>query len=121
MIAAVFVALLGLVYALYSKNQASYDLPILIAADVVLALLSVLAYVMTSNALKTDNPNAFLRAKMSSTMLRIFICVAGLGTYAYLNGRTPYTKPTIFLVLGMYVVYTILESAVLSKKSRIGK
>ncbi len=114
----VFIALLGLAYGLSGKNPESYNMPVLIAGDAVLALLSIVAYVMANNALKSPNPNAFIRAKMGSTMLRIFICIAGIGTFAYLNSKAPSTKPTIFLILGMYVVYTILESAVLSRKSR---
>lgn len=120
LVAGVFVALLGLIYALWSRTPASYDLSVLIAGDALLAILSIVAYVMADNALKSPNPNAFIRAKMGSTMLRIFICVAGIGTYAYLNSKAASTKPTIFLILGMYMVYTILESAVLSKKGRVG-
>lgn len=117
----VFAALLALAYALGSKNPDSYNMPMLIAGDAILALLSIVAYVMADKSLSNPNPNAFIRAKMGSTMLRIFICVAGIATFAYLNGKAPDTKPTIFLLLGMYVIYTILESAVLSRKGRLGK
>jgi hypothetical protein len=117
----VCIALMGLSYGLYSKNPEAYNLTMLLASDIILAGLSIIAYIMTNNALKQTNPNAFIRAKMGSTMLRLFICVAGIGTFAYLNGKAPDSKPTIFLILGMYVIYTIVESAVLSKKGRIGK
>ncbi len=119
LVAAVFAALLGLAYFLAGKNPESYNMPMLIGGDAALALLSIMAYVMANNALKNPNPNAFIRAKMGSTMLRLFICVAGIGTFAYMNNKSPDAKPTIFLLLGMYVVYTILESAVLSKKGRV--
>lgn len=117
----VCIALMGLCYGLYSKNPESYKLSMLLASDAILAALSIVAYVMANNALKQTNPNAFIRAKMGSTMLRLFICVAGIGTFAYLNGKAPDSKPTIFLILGMYVIYTIVEAATLSKKGRLGK
>lgn len=116
----VALALSGLAYGLWAKSKDTYDLTMLLVGNVVLAIISTVAYVMANNALKNKNPNALIRAKMGGTMLRLFICVAGIGTYAYLNGKTPATKPTIFLLLGMCVIYIILESAVLSKKGRVG-
>lgn len=116
----VFAVLLALIFVLTNRTPDSYDLIMLIAGNAVLAILSVVAYVMVNNALKNPNPNAFIRAKMAGTMLRIFISIAGIVSFAYLKGKTPATKPTIFLLLGMYVIYTILEAAVLSKKGRKG-
>lgn len=120
LVVAVFAVLLALIFALVNRTPDSYDLNMLIAGNAVLAILSIMAYVMVNNALKSPNPNAFIRAKMGGTMLRIFISIAGIVSYAYLKGKTPATKPTIFLLLGMYVIYTILEAAVLSKKGRTG-
>ena len=116
----VFLGLLGLIYFFDHNNPEMYDTKALIIGDVGLALLSIFSFMMVNNALKNKNPNAFIRAKMGGTILRLFVCVIGIVGYVYLKEKVPMVKPTIFMLLGMYMIYTILEAVVLSKKSRVG-
>ncbi|HRP89087.1 MAG TPA: hypothetical protein PKX92_03515 [Edaphocola sp.] len=117
----IFLVLIGLAYLLNFSTQGGYDMKALWIGDTVLALLSIMAYAMAEKSIKNDNPNVFIRAKMASTLIRLMVCVIGILVFVYLNNKSAGTKPTIFLLLGMYVVYTILESAVLSKMGRMGK
>lgn len=113
----VFLALCGMVYAFNASQPGSYDLNALLIGNGILAILSAVTYFMVTGALKSDNPNAFIRAKMGSTMLRFFLCVVIFIGYAYAHGKAG-IKPTVFMFLGMYVIYSILESAVLSRTGK---
>lgn len=113
----VFLALCGMVYAFNASQPGSYDLNALLIGNGVLAILSAVTYFMVTGALKNENPNAFIRAKMGSTMMRFFLCVVLFIGYAYVHGKAG-IKPTVFMFLGMYVIYSILESAVLSQKGK---
>lgn len=119
-IVGIFAAICGLVYAFNASTPSVYDINALLVGNGVLAILSAITYFMVTGALKKDNPNAFIRAKMGSTMLRFFLCVILFVGYAYMHGKEG-IKPTVLMFLGMYVIYSILESVVLSRKGRSGK
>ena len=119
-IAGVFAAISLLIYVLANNTPGAYDTTALYIGNALLALLSIVAYFMVTSALKRNNPNAFVRAKMGSTMLRFFLCVVIFVVYAYLHGKEG-IKPTVFMFLGMYMVYSIVESAILARKGRLGR
>ncbi|HTO14202.1 MAG TPA: hypothetical protein VLZ83_00410 [Edaphocola sp.] len=117
----IFAALIGLAYILNNSTGNVYDMQALWIGDSILAILSIIAFAMAAKSLKSESPSAFIRAKMASTLLRLMICIIAIVAYVYLNNKSANIKPTIFLLLGMYVVYTILESAVLSKMGKTVK
>jgi hypothetical protein len=106
----------GLIYYLYSQNPA-YDFSSLIIGDVILAMVSLLSFNIIKRGIRSGNPNAFVRAKMTGTMLKFFICIAILLIYIFVNNRQVH-KPSLFLFLGMYVVYSAIEAVPLSKMAR---
>lgn len=118
LVSIVWLGLMGLSYFLWHSTPSSYYMPALLIANTMLAVLCIVTYSMVSKSLTSPIPHAFIRAKSAGTMLRIFLTVAGIVGFAMLHQRPESTKPTIFLVLGMYVVYTIVEAAVLSNKSK---
>lgn len=111
------VALGGLVFFLHQTDE-QYDLWALLIGDVFLGLLSIASFLIIKKGLKSDNGNAFVRAKYSSTLLKMFSSLILLLAYIFLNGRQIH-KPTLFLFLGMYVVFSALEAVPLSKLAKI--
>lgn len=106
----------GLVYYLYSQNPA-YDFTSLLIGNITLALVSLLSFNIIKRGIRSGNPNAFVRSKMTGTMLKFFICIAILLIYIFVNEREIH-KPSLFLFLGMYVVYSAIEAVPLSKMAR---
>lgn len=119
-IGGVFAAICLLIFIMSNNALGAYDTTALYVGNAILAVLSIVAYFMVTAALKRNNPNAFIRAKMGSTMLRFFLCVVIFVGYVYLHGKEG-IKPTVFMFLGMYVIYSIVESAILARKGRLGK
>lgn len=106
----------GLVYYLYSQNPA-YDFTSLLIGNITLALVSLLSFNIIKRGIRSGNPNAFVRSRMTGTMLKFFICIAILLIYIFVNEREIH-KPSLFLFLGMYVVYSAIEAVPLSKMAR---
>jgi Ca2+/Na+ antiporter len=79
--------------------------------------VSLLSFNIIKRGIKSGNPNAFVRSKMTGTLLKFFICVAILLIYVFLNDRQIH-KPSLFLFLGMYAVYSAIEAVPLSKMAR---
>ena len=96
-------------------RQPGFDLPALYAADVLMLLLSLAAWAM----LKTNvdsRPQAFVRGVYGATMLRLFVCLVGILSYALL--KKPVHKPTLFVMFGIYAVYTVVETMAFSRHAR---
>jgi hypothetical protein len=106
----------GLIYYLYAQNPA-YDFAPLIIGNVILALVSLLSFNIIKRGIRSGNANAFVRSKMTGTMLKFFICIAIVLIYIFVNNRTVH-KPSLFLFLGMYLVYSAIEAVPLSKMAR---
>lgn len=106
----------GLIYYLYTQDPA-YDMPSLLIGNVSLALVSLLSFNIIKRGIKTGDANAFVRSKMTGTLLKFFICIAILMIYIFVNDRKV-DKPTLFLFLGMYVIYSAIEAVPLSKMAR---
>jgi len=110
------IVLAGLIYFLHQQNQA-FDFWALLIGDVLLAAVSVVSFSIISRGLAHENPNALIRAKYTGALLKFFVCIGLLLIYVFINGRVVY-KPSIFLFLGMYIVYSALEAVPLSKLAK---
>jgi hypothetical protein len=110
------VILLGLSLFLHYRD-AHFDLVPLIVGNLLLAGISVLSFLMIKKGIKKSG-HAFLRAKYSAMLLKFFICLGTLLGYIFLVGRENIYKPAVFLLLGMYVVYSALEAIPLSKMAK---
>lgn len=110
-----FALLLGLFAA---KNALTgYDIPALVGADLLLAVLSLLSVMMMQRKMKEGRPQAFVNGVYSATLMRLMICLAGIFIYAY-STREHLHKPTIFLMMGFYLVYSFTETLLLSRKAK---
>lgn len=108
--------LAGLVFFLHSRNPA-YDMTSLMIGNAILAGVSLTSFYIISQGMKTENPNAFVRAKLTGTMLKFFVCIAVLLIYIFVKEKIVH-KPSLFLFLGMYVVYSAIEAVPLSRMAK---
>jgi|SRR5690606_31656410 len=112
-----FVLCSGIIYYL-DTLQVGFDFPALMVGNVLLAGISLLSVALVKRGVSSNNPNTFVRAKMSATMVKFFVCIIALLAYVFLNNRQLPHKPSLFLFVGMYLIYAIIESAHLSKIAR---
>lgn len=108
-------AIAGACYLLWRSNPA-FDIAALIVADVVMLILSLLAWSMHRRNV-AERPQAFIRGVYGATMLRLFVCLTGVLIYALMI-RSHLHKPTLFLMFGIYMAFTIIETLVMSQTAK---
>jgi len=106
----------GLVYFLHDQNPA-FDRLSLWIGDAALALISLFSFWTISKGLKSENNNVFIRAKYTGTLVKFFACIGLLLLYIFLHHKKVH-KPSLFLFLGMYIVYAALEAVPLSRLAK---
>ncbi|WP_341843202.1 hypothetical protein [Chitinophaga caseinilytica] len=110
-LAAVVAAITGLLFTLENGWLAALgvDFPVLVAGNIVLALIALVSYSLCRKGLAAENPNVFVRSVYASTLSKLMLCVAGIGVYVFVT-RDHVSKATIFILLFFYLVYTVLET-----------
>lgn len=85
-----------------------------------LAILIMSTYAFASRTVNDPNPNKFVRTVMASTMIKFFVGILGVGAMLLILKKTLH-KPDLFLLMGIYLVYTITEAVFLAKIARAPK
>lgn len=96
---------LGFKYKQYD-DRVNYN--VIEAGNVLIFLLSIVSCYMHLKAAQSSNPNAFVRSIQGSFLLKLFVLVTATFIYVYLTGPAR-NSPAIFVCMGLYVLYTILE------------
>jgi len=113
LMAVAFLLITGISYGLYQQGWVP-DFKLLLAGNLILALIAVANFFIITRAAKNDNPNVLVRAKTAGAMLKFFVAIGALLLYIFINNRV-INKPTIFIFLGMYLIYTIIETVKLAR------
>ena len=113
-----FLALTGVFYWLNGIDK-SYSFSLLMTGNGIMAVLSLLTFYMVRKTMN-DRPEAFVRGVYGATFLKLMVCMASILLYALLNRETLH-KPSLFILFGIYAVYTAFESWFLSKMARSAK
>lgn len=88
---------------------------VLLIGNLALALVTALSYRNNSKGIQSANNNAFVRQVYGSTLLKMMLCLAGILVYVLMN-RSHISIATILILMGLYIVYTVMETVSLSKK-----
>ncbi len=84
------------------------DSTVLLGANILLFLLSVIALVMHITAVKNKNPNVFVRSVMAASFIKLM--VIAIAAVAYLSiakeNRNIYG---VIVSMALYVIYTVIE------------
>lgn len=112
----VFAVLSGIFF--YMKTALpNYRFNVLMGANILMAVLSLVSFFLVTRELK-NKPQAFVRGVYSGTFLKLLVCMASVLLYVQLN-KPDIHKPTLFVLFGVYAVYSIVETALLSKLARV--
>lgn len=112
--------ILTVAFYLLTRSQPQYNFTVLMAGNVLMALLSVAAYFIVKKNV-AERPEAFVRGVYSASFLKLMICMISILVYVMLNREhrhEPGFKPTLFMLFGIYAVYTFTETILLSKMAR---
>jgi ATP/ADP translocase len=87
---------------------------VLLGGNLLLVLVSVVAYLLMRKAVKSNNPQAFVRAIYGSFMLRFFL-VAIVAFIYIMVAKSGVNKPALIACAGLYIIYTGIETRSLMK------
>lgn len=110
-----FIALSAIFFWL-KGSAPEYHFAALMGGNILMAVLVTLSFVIVTRKLN-DSPNAFVRGVYSSTFLKLFVCIVSIVVYALAN-KPDVHKPSLFILFGIYAVYTVTETWMLSKLAR---
>jgi hypothetical protein len=114
-----FFILINILVFIFTKDLATAGLNtgFLLVANLVLFLLTLLGFLIQSKGVRSTNINAFIRGVYSSLLLKMFVIVAAILIYILIMGGEVST-PSLFLAMGIYLIYTSIEVIQLMKIAR---
>ena len=105
---------IGLYFLCTSIPEFKY--PALEIANSIMLVLGLLAYTMI-NKPKGATTGAFVRGVTGVSFLRLMVSMVAILGYVMVN-KEHIHKPTVFTLMGIYAVYTAIETVLLSKLAR---
>lgn len=114
-VVAIFIILTVVFYNLKTSSPA-FSFPVLMIGNGLMAGLSLLTYYIVQQKIKS-RPEAFVRGVYSATFLKLMICMVAMLLYILLYRKTIH-KPSIFVLFGIYAIYTAIETIMLQKLAK---
>jgi len=114
-IVSVFVVLSIFLFML-DKYVPAFGFTVMEIGNAVMLTLCLGAYFLVMRQIG-KTPGAFVRGVSSATFLKLMVCMVAVLVYVLLN-RVHIHKPTVFVLMGIYAVYTVVETNMLSKLAR---
>jgi len=111
----VFIVLNG--FFISAKNMLqrwNVDQDVVLIGNVLLFLITLFSFLLAQRGLKNPNPHAFIRSVYMSVMLKLFVCIIAAFVYIAMY-KSNLNKPALFICMALYLVYTFLEVASLTK------
>lgn len=93
------------------------DSNILIIANALFFLISLLVFFMQKNAMGKSNPNVFVRSVMGGMLLKMFVCISAVVAYKLVAGNQ-FSKVSVFAAMFLYLLYLGVEVAVITKLNK---
>ncbi|RYY84875.1 MAG: hypothetical protein EOO15_18375 [Chitinophagaceae bacterium] len=101
--------------ALLERYGFSQD--VLIYGNIFLFAISIGSYLMAQRGLANKNPHAFVRSVYGSIMMKLFLSL--IVAFIYIaTQKKALNKPAFFTLMGLYLVYTFIEVAALTRQLR---
>lgn len=106
----IFFLIINALAVLGDKQMVAWGMKqdVLIVANILLFVFSLIGLLLQLNASKNPNPNAIVRAVMAGMGLKLIGFAAALLIYLSIVGQDK-SVYSIYAALGLYVVYTWME------------
>ena len=93
------------------------DNSVLIIANILFFVVSLLVFFMQRKALYHSNPNVFVRSVMADMLIKMGVCVFAVILYRLLAGNGT-SKISVFAAMFVYLLYLGVEVAVITKLNK---
>lgn len=85
------------------------DQEVILIANLLMFILSMLAIIMHRKSIKNPNPNVFARSIMGATVLKLFVLASAAIIYFIAAAGSARNVNAVFGGMVLYVLYSILE------------
>jgi hypothetical protein len=109
--------LLGVEYLMSSK-EGLFTGSVVQIGTLILAVIAFLSFYFTEKSISHENPNKFVRGVMLATLIKLFLCIIGVGVLL-VTLRKDLHKPDLFLLMFVYMIFSSVEAVIMSRLSRI--
>ena len=93
------------------------DRDMLLIGNLILFIITFVSFFLGKKGLNSSNPHAFVRSVYTSMMLKLFACA--IAAFIYIASyRNEVNKPALFMLMGLYLLYTFIEVSILTKMLR---
>ena len=110
--ATAFIVLAEGIWQKYQINK-----KVLLGANVIFLVVSILVFFMQKKAMANANPNVFIRSIMAGMMIKMFTAVIAVLAYVLMTGKS-FDKKAVFLSMFLYMFYLGAEVMAISKENR---
>ncbi len=94
-------------------KQYNIDFNVLFFGNVLLCVVTLFSVLLLANGLRSSNNTSFMLSFYGSVMLKLLLCA--IAAFIYIQFSAKPNKPAILILMGIYFVYTILETIELKK------
>lgn len=95
----------------------SLDKDVLIIANSLFLILTLITFIIQQKALHKSNPNVFVRSVMAGMMIKMFACIIAIFVYWFLM-KEKFSKSTVIAAMVMYFIYLAVEVRMVTKLNR---
>lgn len=93
------------------------DREVLIGANVLFFIMSLLVFIMQKKALTNTNPHVFVRSVMGGMIIKMLVCIVAVVIYVVTAGKA-YNKAAVFASLFLYLIYLTIEVGAIMKLNK---
>ena len=93
------------------------DNGVLIIANSLFLILSLITFFIQQKALQNSNPNVFVRSVMAGMMIKMFVCIIAIFIYWWVM-KDKFSKATVFVAMIVYLIYLAAEVGMVTKLNR---
>ena len=94
-----------------------FNQEVLVYGNIILFAISLVSFLMGARGMQSKNNHVFFRMVYGSFMVKFFI-LAGAALVYIMVMKKEVNKPALFLCMGLYIVYTVIEVSALMKLSK---
>ena len=93
------------------------DISVLLIANSLIFILTLITFFNQQKALLNINPNVFIRSIMSGMMIKMFACMVAILIYWFL-AKEKFSRPTVIAGMLIYLIYLAVEVKMVTKLNR---
>jgi len=116
----IILLVLDVAFRVLGNYDPQYHVTALEISNIIMASLSLAAYALVNKRIVGNNPHAFVRGVYSASLLKLMVCMVAVLAYVLLN-RSHIHKASVFMMFGVYAVYSATETILLSRAAKTKK